>query len=82
MAFEGTIANGLGGLHHAPKSNHRHFCHIEEEENVHFGAGEASKEREREREGRVNKPRVPQPPQNSSFTEKKKKTPRPNVELI
>lgn len=39
--------------------------------NVHFGAGEASKEREGEGEGRVNKPRVPQPPQNSSFTEKK-----------
>lgn len=43
--------------------------------NVHFKVGEASKMRERERKKerkrRVNKPSVPQPPQNSSFTEKK-----------
>lgn len=39
------------------------------------------KKREREREeGRVNKPGVPQPPQNSSFIQKN--TPSPKVELI
>lgn len=42
--------------------------------NVHFKVDEVSKmkERERERKRRVNKPSVPQLPQNSSFTEKKK----------
>lgn len=80
-------ANGLGGLHHEPKSNHRHLGHIDpkkEKKNqkkiVRFKAGQASKmrgkERKREGERRVNKPSVPHQPQNSSFAGKKKKDPK------
>jgi len=73
VGFEGTGTNGFGALHHAWKSNHRHSCHIKQEK-VHFIASNVSKKIKKE-EGRVNKPGVPQPPQNSSFIQKKNPEP-------